>query len=130
MNSIFIIGNIGQKPVIKTLQSGDKVANFSVGTASGFGQNKKTIWFSVSIFGKTADVIEQYTDKGSKILVQGRLEENTYTDKNGVEKTAFNLVGSNIQLLSQKEQQEQATQPAIAQSSVSVMAENSDDLPF
>lgn len=129
MNSIFIIGNIGQKPVIKTLPRGDKVANFSVGTPSGFGQNKKTIWFSVVIYGKTADVIEQYTDKGSKILVQGRLEENTYTDKNGFEKTAFNLVGSNIQLLSQKEQQDQATQPAIAQSSVAVM-DNSDDLPF
>jgi single-strand DNA-binding protein len=129
MNSIIIIGNIGQKPEIKTLPSGDKVANFSVGTASGYGDKKTTIWFNCSVFGKTAEVIEQYTDKGSKVFVQGRLEENTYTDKNGVEKTSFKLIGTNIQLLSQKEQSSPTPPPAIAQSSVAVL-DNTDDLPF
>jgi single-strand DNA-binding protein len=99
MNNITILGNLGQKAEVKTLPSGDKVANFSVGTASGFGENKSTIWFSCSCFGKQAEVIEKFTDKGSKVLLIGRLEERSFTTKDGIQKTSFNLVVGSINLL-------------------------------
>jgi single-strand DNA-binding protein len=78
-HKITLAGNLGRDPEMRYMQDGTAVTNFSVAVNDGYGDNKKTIWVRVSVWGKRAEVANQYLTKGSKILVEGRLR----TDANG-----------------------------------------------
>lgn len=83
MKIITIAGTVGKDGEIRSLQDGTKVLGFSVAVDDGYGQNKTTMWFDVSMFGKRAEVLEQYVTKGTKLTVSGELGKrehngNTY----------------------------------------------------
>lgn len=84
LNKVTIIGNLGKDPDIRTTQSGDKVANFSVATTEKWndkntGEKKEsTEWHNVVIFGKLADVCENYLKKGSKVYLEGKLKTRSW----------------------------------------------------
>jgi len=98
INKVILVGNLGAKPEIKYAANGNAVANLSVATSDSWidkstGQKQeRTEWHRVSLFGKLAEVATQYTDKGSKVYVEGKLETRKYTDKDGIEKYATNIV--------------------------------------
>ena len=98
INKVILVGNLGAKPEIKYAANGNAVANLSVATSDSWtdkntGQKQeRTEWHRVSLFGKLAEVAAQYTDKGSKVYVEGKLETRKYTDKDGIEKYATNIV--------------------------------------
>lgn len=73
MKSICIAGNIGKDAVTRTTQGGEKVTGFSVAVEERQGQEKRTIWFDVSIWGKRGDALSQYLTKGSRVAVSGDL---------------------------------------------------------
>lgn len=81
MKNITIAGNIGKDATVRTTQQGDKVAGFSVAVEDGFGQNKRTIWFDVSIWGQRAEKLAPYLTKGSKIAVAGDLSTREHDGK-------------------------------------------------
>lgn len=78
-HKIVVAGRLGRDPEMRYMPDGKAVTNFSLATNDGWGENKKTIWFRVSIWGKRAEVANQYMSKGSSVLVEGRLR----TDQNG-----------------------------------------------
>jgi single-strand DNA-binding protein len=93
LNKVSLIGHLGKDPEIRTLQSGDKVANFSLATSERWkdkttGERKeKTEWHRIACFNQgLVKVIEGYVRKGSKIYIEGQLETRKWTDKDGVEK--------------------------------------------
>ena len=98
INKVILVGNLGAKPEIKYAANGNAVANLSVATSDSWtdkntGQKQeRTEWHRVSLFGKLAEIATQYTDKGSKVYVEGKLETRKYTDKDGIEKYATNIV--------------------------------------
>lgn len=73
MKSITIAGNIGKDAVLRTTQGGDKVAGFSVAVEERSGQDKRTIWFDVAIWGRRGEALAQYLTKGSRVAVSGDL---------------------------------------------------------
>lgn len=73
MKSITIAGNIGKDAVTRTTQNGDSVTGFSVAVEERQGQNKRTIWFDVAIWGKRGDSLSRYLTKGSRVAVAGDL---------------------------------------------------------
>ena len=79
VNKVILIGNLGRDPEIRTMQSGDKVANLSVATSETWNdrqtgeRRERTEWHRVVIFGRVAEVAEQYLRKGSKVYVEGSL---------------------------------------------------------
>lgn len=73
MKSITIAGNIGKDAVTRTTQNGDNVTSFSVAVEERQGQNKRTIWFDVAIWGKRGDSLSRYLTKGSRVAVAGDL---------------------------------------------------------
>lgn len=73
MKNIVIAGNIGKDAVTRTTQGGEKVTGFSVAVEERQGQEKRTIWFDVSIWGKRGDALSQYLTKGSRVAVAGDL---------------------------------------------------------
>lgn len=89
VNKVFLVGNIGSDPEVKTMQSGDKVANFTVATSESWkdkatGERKeRTEWHRVVIFNQNlVTVAENYLKKGSKVYIEGQIETRNY-EKDG-----------------------------------------------
>jgi single-strand DNA-binding protein len=103
VNKVILIGNLGKDPEIRTLQSGTKVANFSVATSETWtdkasGERKeKTEWHRVVIYNeRLADVAERFLRKGRKVYLEGALETRKYTDQSGQEKYTTEVVLKNF----------------------------------
>ena len=90
---------MGRDPEICYTQKGDPVATLAVATQ----YDDKTTWVKVTVFGKTAEVVGQYTKKGSKIGVSGWLQEERWTDKDGNKRSTLGVVANHIQFLDKKE---------------------------
>ena len=105
VNKVIIVGNLGRDPETRYLPSGEAVTNISVATTDTWkdkasGEKKEaTEWHRISFFGKMAEIVGQYLKKGSSIYVEGRLQTRKYTDKDGVEKYATDIVAENMQML-------------------------------
>lgn len=98
VNKAVLIGNCGKDPEIRTLQNGDKVANFSLATSESWrdkssGERKeKTEWHRIVVFGKLAGIVEKYVKKGSKLYVSGAIQTRKWTDQSGAEKYTTEVV--------------------------------------
>ena len=103
VNKVILIGNLGKDPEIRTLQSGTKVANFTVATSETWndkasGERKeKTEWHRVVIYNeRLADIAERFLRKGRKVYLEGALETRKYTDQSGQEKYTTEVVLKNF----------------------------------
>ena len=99
VNKVILVGNLGKDPEIKTMQSGDKVANFSIATSESWkdkasGERKeKTQWHNIVIWNPgLVTIAERYLKKGAKIYLEGQLETRKWTDNSGVEKYTTEVV--------------------------------------
>ena len=99
VNKAILVGNVGRDPEIRTLQSGQRVANLSIATSERWRdkvtgeQKEKTEWHRVSVFDdRLADVIEKYVTKGTRIYLEGSLQTRKWTDQSGVEKYSTEVV--------------------------------------
>ena len=105
VNKVIIVGNLGRDPEIRYMPSGDAIANIAVATSykskdKNTGEQKEvTEWHRISFFGRLAEIVGQYLKKGSSVYVEGRLQTRKYTDKDGVEKYATDIVAENMQML-------------------------------
>ena len=99
VNKVIIIGNLGRDPEIRSLGSGDKVANLRIATTESWrdkasGERKeKTEWHSVVIFNENIiRVAEQYLKKGSSVYVEGALQTRKWQDKDGQDRYSTEIV--------------------------------------
>ena len=105
VNKVIIVGNLGRDPEIRYMPSGDAIANIAVATSfkskdKNTGEQKEvTEWHRISFFGRLAEIVGQYLKKGSSVYVEGRLQTRKYTDKDGVEKYATDIVAEQMQML-------------------------------
>ena len=131
INKVILIGHVGGTPNVRT--AGDnKVANFALATTEKFKDREETEWHNVAVWGKLADVIEKYVDKGSQLYVEGRIKTEKYT-KDGQDKYITRIVASAIQLLGKKETQTEQpaqTQPRTTSPLPPAGEPNDNDLPF
>ncbi len=103
-NRVTLIGNLGQDPEIKTIESGKKVTHFTLATNENFknadGQKiKETTWHNIVAWNGLADVAEKFLKKGYEVAVEGRIVYKTYEDKKGVTKNITEIVLSDLELL-------------------------------
>ena len=99
VNKVILIGNLGRDPEVRRLNSGDPVVNFSVATTESWrdkasGERKeRTEWHNVVIFNEAlGKIAEQYCRKGSKVYLEGQLQTREYTDKDGNQRKASEIV--------------------------------------
>jgi single-strand DNA-binding protein len=99
VNKVILVGNLGRDPEVRTLNSGDRVANLNVATSETWrdrnsGERKeRTEWHRVVIFNDNlVKVAENYLRKGSKVYLEGALQTRKYTDQAGVEKSSTEVV--------------------------------------
>lgn len=103
-NRVQLIGHVGQDPEIKEFDGGRKVANITIATNDYYTNDKgekieQTEWHRVSAWGKTAEIIEKYVEKGKEIAVEGKLTHRSYDDKEGNKRYITEVVANDILLL-------------------------------
>ena len=99
VNKVILIGNLGADPEIRSLTSGDRVANLRIATSESWrdrssGERKeKTEWHRVVVFNENiVKVCEQYLRKGAKVYVEGAIQTRKWQDQSGVEKFSTEIV--------------------------------------
>ena len=109
VNKVIIVGNLGKDPEVRYLPSGSAICNIAVATSrqwkdktSGEKQ-EETEWHRITFFDRMAEIAAEYLKKGRSVYVEGRLKTRKYTDKDGVEKYATEIVATEMQLLGGRE---------------------------
>ena len=108
VNTVTLIGNVGQNPEAKELPSGSMVVNLSVATNRSWKdkdgeQQKKTTWHKVVAFNGTAKFIAGYVKKGDQLYVTGRIQNRTYEDKDGKTMYVSEIMAYRVQKLGKVE---------------------------
>ena len=123
LNKVMLIGNVGQDPEVRYLESNPqnpgnnaKVASFRLATTERFRDRngeprENTEWHNIVVWRSQADVVEKFVRKGSQIYVEGKLRTRSWTDQTGAKRYTTEVVADNIQLLGRRPDQEGAPQP-------------------
>ena len=136
VNRVILIGNLGVDPEIKATNSGTSVANLSLATTTSHKDSDgkytdKTEWHKVVVWGKTADAVGNYTGKGSKLYIEGRLETRSWEDKNGNKKYMTEVIAESVQFLDKRESGNKPNAPEPPAPESSEPETNNDlDFPF
>jgi single-strand DNA-binding protein len=107
-NKVQLIGNLGNNPEIITLDSGKKLAKFSIATNESYKNSEgekitDTQWHNVIAWNKTAEIIEKYLEKGNEVAIEGKLTSRSYEDKEGVKKYITEVVCNELLMLGSKQ---------------------------
>lgn len=126
LNKIMIIGNLGRDVEMSYTPSGKAVSKFSVAVsrrrAGADGQRiEETTWFNIVAWEKLGETCNTYLHKGSKVYIEGRMTSRKYTDKDNVERTAWEVTATEMEMLDPKGAG--AGQPAADEMTA-------DDVPF
>ena len=106
-NKVQLIGNLGNDPEIITLESGKKLAKFSIATNESYknAMGEKvtdTQWHNIIAWNKTAEIIEKYVTKGNEIAIEGKLTSRSYESKGGEKKHITEVVCNELLMLGGK----------------------------
>ena len=107
-NKVQLIGHLGNKPDVRTLDKGKKLARFSVATNESYKNANgekvtETQWHNLVAWGTTADIAEKYLTKGSEVAIDGKLVSRSYTDKEGNKKYVTEVQINEILMLGSKQ---------------------------
>ncbi|CAN5590841.1 hypothetical protein BH23CHL2_BH23CHL2_10170 [soil metagenome] len=108
---IIVVGNLGRDPEMRYTPSGTPVTNFSIAVnrrrPSGGGEYvDETDWYRVAVFGRQAEIADQYLARGMKVLVDGQPQINTFVGNDGVERTNVEINCDNFHMLNTREESE------------------------
>jgi single-strand DNA-binding protein len=104
VNKVILVGRLGRDPETRFTGGGQAVANFSVATDETYKdkngeRQKRTEWHKIVVWGKQAEIAQQYLKKGSLIFIEGRIQSREWQDKEGQKRTSFEIVASNFRML-------------------------------
>jgi len=110
VNKVILLGNLGRDPEIRSMQSGSKMATFSIATSKRWKdkntqeQKEKTSWHNIVVFGDgLVEIVEKYVKKGSKLYIEGELQTRKWQDQDGNDRYSTEVIlqgfNSNLTLL-------------------------------
>jgi len=104
VNKVILVGRLGRDPETRYTGSGQAVANFTMATDESYKdrngeRQKRTEWHKIVVWGKQAEIAQQYLKKGSLIFVEGRIQSREWQDKEGQKRTSFEIVANNFRML-------------------------------
>jgi len=107
VNKVILVGRLGRDPETRYTGGGQAVANFSVATDESYKdkngeRQKRTEWHKIVVWGKQAEIAQQYLKKGSLVFIEGRIQSREWQDKEGQKKTSFEIVATNFRMLGGK----------------------------
>ena len=126
VNKVILVGNVGADPVIRNTNNGGVVANLSIATSEQYKdktsgeQIDKTEWHRVVIFGKLAEVIQNYVHKGMQLYLEGKLQTKKWQDDNGNDRYTTEINCFSMQMLGKKGDNAGGNMPAPAPQAAAV----------
>lgn len=138
-NRVILVGNLTRDCELKYLQSGSAVATTGIATNRKFknqnGEQKEEVMFiDLTFYGRTAEIANQFLKRGSKVLVEGKLRLDSWTDQNGNKKSKHSITVENLQMLGSKNENEPKVtyedKPMHQQDDVPEIDIDEDEIPF
>ena len=137
-NLVVLTGRLTADPELKTTQSGVSVVSFSIAVQRRYksGEEPITDFINVVAWRSSAEFVSKYFKKGSLIGIEGSIQTRRYTDKNGNNRTAFEVVANNVQFVESKRENStdvSAPSPSFSNDNsdfAEIQASDDDDLPF
>ena len=105
LNKAILIGRLGRDPEVRYMPNGEAVCNFSIATSETWNdrqtgqRQERTEWHNIILYRRMAEVAGQYLKKGSQVYIEGRIQSRKYTGKDGIERTAYEIIGSEMKML-------------------------------
>lgn len=143
LNKVFLIGRLGRDPEVRYMPNGEAVCNFSVATSEKYtdknGQRQEaTEWHNVTMYRKLAEIAGKYLTKGSQVYLEGKIQSRKYQGKDGIERTAYDIIVNEMKMLGgggndgQQAQSAQAETPTPPrrQAPAAPVDDVDDDIPF
>lgn len=134
LNKVILIGRLGRDLEVRYMPNGEAVCNFSVATSESWkdknGQRQEsTEWHNVTMYRKLAEIAGQYLTKGSQVYLEGKIQSRKYQGKDGIERTAYEIIANEMKMLGGNSQATQE-QPKRQQATVDPVEDIDDDIPF
>lgn len=140
LNKVILIGRLGREPELRYMANGEAVCNFSVATSESWkdsnGQKQeRSEWHNVTMYRKLAEIAGQYLKKGSQVYLEGKIQSRKYQGKDGVERTAYDIIVNEMKMLGggngeQQAQAETPTPPRRQAAPATPVEDIDDDVPF
>lgn len=132
MNNVNIIGRLGADIELRYTPSGKAVTELNLAVDDGWGENKKTAWIGVTVWGATAELAGKALHKGDRVAITGRLSQEEWDDKNtGKKQRKTKVTCENMTLLEPKRDGQQAAPQRQAQAAPAPAQDDGcDDIPF
>ncbi len=104
VNKAILVGRLGRDPETRFTSSGQAVCNFSIATDETYKdrngeRQKRTEWHRIVMWGRLAELAQQYLKKGSMVYVEGRIQSRQWDDREGQKRTSFEIIGSAMKFL-------------------------------
>jgi len=105
VNKVILVGRLGRDPETRYTGSGQAVCNFTLATDETFRdrsgeRQKRTEWHRIVLWGKLAEISQQYLKKGTQVYIEGRIQSRQWDDKNtGQKRTAYEIVANVMRML-------------------------------
>lgn len=138
VNKVILLGNVGQEPNVRYLDTGVCVATLSLATTergytlqNGTQVPDRTEWHNIILWNKLAETVEKYVHKGDKLYIEGKIRSRSYDDKMGVHRTVVEIMADNMEMLSSRQTsapQQQMQQPATVRPTL--QKSDNDEMPF
>ena len=108
VNKVILVGRLGKDPETRYTSGGQAVCHFSMATDESYKdkngeRQKRTEWHRITLWGKQAEVAQQYLKKGAQIYLEGSIRSSEWTDKEGQKKTSYEINASNFRMLGSKQ---------------------------
>ena len=136
LNKIMLIGNLGRDPEMSYTQSGRAITKFSLAVNRRWTDREtkeskeETTWFYIVAWDRLAETCNQYLHKGSKVYIEGRMTSRKYTNKDGIEVTAWDVNATEMQMLDPKGASVGAGSGSGGQGAGGYDETTPDDIPF
>ena len=144
LNKVILIGRLGRDPEVRYMPNGEAVCNFSVATSETWndrnGQRvERTEWHNITMYRKLAEIAGQHLKKGSQVYLEGKIQSRKYQSKDGIERTAYDIIVNEMKMLgggndgqqAQSAQNGEPPEPPRRQAAPAAPAEDiDDDVPF
>src|SRR5438309_3217754 len=104
VNKAILVGRLGRDPETRYTSAGQAVCNFTLATDETYKdrngeRQKRTEWHRIVVWGKQAEIAQQYLHKGSLIFVEGRIQTRQWDDREGQKRTTMEIVATNFRML-------------------------------
>ena len=137
VNKVILLGHLGKDPESKVLESGRRVTTFSLATterayktASGTEIPERTEWHNVVAWNAAAEIAANYLKKGSKVYIEGKLKNRSYTDNTGAKRYVTEVFVDQLELIDSRKPADPATNSDPMPELNNSNSQNEDDLPF